>query len=179
MTVLRCHANSNEHDRQIEPFCSSYMIGLPSFLLGYTFVFYVPSENATLIPVIVSAMRWSWTSYVIFIYILSIYITYIYIYFNIVTWCGLQCYLIDIRRDVVRSARFYILFCGVLERSYRLAYLNAIFENGSRRRSCEDPSYRDKFARIDLADPPTVAREYIRTSTGTFFYILYALREIF
>lgn len=80
MTVLRCHANSNEHDRQIEPFCSSYMIGLPSFLLGYTFVFYVPSENATLIPVIVSAMRWSWTSYVIFIYILSIYITYIYIF---------------------------------------------------------------------------------------------------
>lgn len=31
-----------------------------------------------------------------------------HIYFNIVTWCGLQCYLIDIRHDVVRSARFYI-----------------------------------------------------------------------
>ncbi|KOC69122.1 Acetylcholine receptor subunit alpha-like [Habropoda laboriosa] len=58
--------NSNEHDRQIELFCSSYMIGLPNFLLGYTFVFCVPSENATLIPVIVSAMRWSWTSYVIY-----------------------------------------------------------------------------------------------------------------
>lgn len=43
------------------------------------------------------------------IYILSIYILHIYISI-LLLWCGLQCYLIDIRRDVVRSARFYIYY---------------------------------------------------------------------
>ncbi|OAD53105.1 Acetylcholine receptor subunit alpha-like [Eufriesea mexicana] len=33
--------NSNEHDRQIEPFCSSYMIGLPNFLPWLPLTFFM------------------------------------------------------------------------------------------------------------------------------------------
>ena len=127
-------------------------------------------------------MRWSWTSYVIFIYYLYIYIIHIYKYiynnFNIVTWCGLQCYfdwqfvvisygqLVFIRMYIyiyifmytyifiyiyLYTIYIYIYtFCGVLERSYRLAllYWTRSIKNGSRRRFCEDLNYRRKFRRI-------------------------------
>ena len=186
MTVLRCHATSNEHDRQIEPFCSSiydrssqqffllfistlsfynsffvsrsrsrslsffpFVLFFSSlfffFLLSFLFLSclrsYVPSENAIpLIPVIVSAMRWSWTSYVIFIYIyiyiLSIYIIYIHItYFDIVTWCW-TAVLFDWHSSWCRIGQLLfiiILFSGVLERSYKARIMSAAtsLDNGS------------------------------------------------
>ena len=199
MTVLRCHENSNEHDRQDWTFFArliyiyiydrSFPVYLPFvfFLLLFLFFFFFflyiymfdQWECHLNYPFLRCAGLGRHTSYlyIIYIYILYIYINIyiiisillldvdcsvilidnsswyrtvssflyvcIYIYIFMYTYIFIYIYLYTIY--------IYIYtFCGVLERSYRLAllYWTRSIKNGSRRRFCEDLNYRRKFRRI-------------------------------
>lgn len=138
MTVLRCHVTATSTIARLNLFARHIWSVFPVFSLVISFVFCVPSENATLIPVIVSAMRWSWTSYVIFIYYL--YIIYIHIYISILL-LGVDCSVIWLTFVVMSYGQLvFIYYSAVCSNNPTGSHiLTRSLKHGSRRRFCKDP----------------------------------------